>query len=193
MKEKIVYLLVFMFAFGAVTGGVFVMNDKYENMFKFDFRDRHGLLVEKHIQDSLKIVQDSIHNKMVQDSIARANMPDSLKQQAAQLEPQQEQVKQELKQNSKNPSEEKNNQFAASVANPVTAKMKAERDSAYAKKIRQTVQLYETMDAKQVAKVIQSYNDDVAHDIIFAMKKKKAGEVLSQLSAEQVHRITKVQ
>jgi flagellar motility protein MotE (MotC chaperone) len=191
MKERIVYLLIFIFAFALVTGGMFVTNDKYENMFRFDFRDRHALLVEKHMQDSIKIVQDSIRNKMVQDSIARKNNPDSLQaEQAQQLQPPAEA---EQAANANGKPDDKKNAFASSVAVPVNAKLKAEKDSIYARKIRQTVQLYETMDAKQVAKVIQTYNDDIAHDIIFAMKKKKAGEILSLLSPDLVHRITKVQ
>lgn len=188
MKERAVYLLVFLFAFAIVTGGMFVMNDKYENMFKFDFRDRHALLLEQHIQDSLKIVQDSVKKKMTQDSLARLQNPDSLQvQQAQQQNPTQAGPA------ANQPQAESKNAFTASVAEPVNAKAKAERDSLYAKRIRQTVQLYETMDAKQIAKVLQTYTDSEAHDIIFAMKKKKAGEVLSQLSPDFVHRITKVQ
>ena len=56
--------------------------------------------------------------------------------------------------------------------------------------IASTVKLYESMDSKQAAKIITNYSDNVARDIIYAMKKKKAAEILSNLNSEQIVKLT---
>jgi flagellar motility protein MotE (MotC chaperone) len=57
--------------------------------------------------------------------------------------------------------------------------------------IASTVKLYESMDSKQAAKIITNYSDNVARDIIYAMKKKKAAEILSNLNSEQIVKLTR--
>jgi flagellar motility protein MotE (MotC chaperone) len=48
------------------------------------------------------------------------------------------------------------------------------------------------MDAKKAAKIILTYSDNIAKDIVYSMKKKKAAEILAQLNPETVNRITRV-
>ena len=187
MKEKVVYLLIFAFAFILVTGAMFVMNDKYENVFHLDFRDRQAVMIDKHIQDSVKVVQDSIKNKMVQDSIARKEHPDSVFAANPNAQPE---TAGGAPESVAGKSDDKQNQLASSVAAPLNAKAKAEKDSSYAKWKRQTVKLYEAMDAKQIARVLPTFSDDVARDLLYSMKNKKAGEVLTLLSPDVVHRLT---
>ncbi len=169
---------------------MFVMNDKYENMFHFDYRDRHALIIEKRMQDSVKAVQDSIRGKFVQDSIARAQHPDSV---FATSPTDQPGTPEGLPGKAAAPADEKQNGPMAAIAAPLSAKAKAEKDSSYAKWKRQTVQLYDAMEAKQIARVLPSFSDDVARDLVYSMKKKKAAEVLSLLSPDVVHRLTRAQ
>ena len=49
------------------------------------------------------------------------------------------------------------------------------------------------MDADQAAKIITNYSDNVARDIIYSMKKKKAVEILSALKPETVNRLIQVE
>jgi flagellar motility protein MotE (MotC chaperone) len=66
-----------------------------------------------------------------------------------------------------------------------------QKDSAYAAWLKATVKLYESMDSKQAAKLIQNFSDSEARDLIYSMKKKKAAEILSNLSAEKVTILTR--
>jgi flagellar motility protein MotE (MotC chaperone) len=47
------------------------------------------------------------------------------------------------------------------------------------------------MDSKIVAKLILNLSDDTARDLIYSMKKRKAAEVLSNLSPEIAIRLTR--
>ncbi len=187
MKDKLGYILIFGFAFVIVTGMMFVMNAKYENMFRFDTRDRAAVAMEKKMQDSIKVVQDSSRAKAVKDSLARLDNPDSLVAGNA------EKSSGNLSAETEKHSEGSSSPLSASVATAAKAKLKAEKDSIYAMWKRETVKLYEVMDANQIAKVLPSFSDDVARDLIYSMKKKKAAEVLSLLSPEMIHKLTRAQ
>lgn len=67
----------------------------------------------------------------------------------------------------------------------------AKIDSSYIKWTKNTAAIYETMDAKKAAKIIENYSDNIARDIIYAMKKKKAAEILAELSPQVASKITK--
>lgn len=67
------------------------------------------------------------------------------------------------------------------------------RDSAYFAWKKQTASLYEMMEPKKAAKIIQNFSDNVARDILYSMKKKKAAEILAQLNPETANRFTKAQ
>lgn len=66
-------------------------------------------------------------------------------------------------------------------------------DSAYISWKKQTAALYELMEPKKAAKIIQNFSDNIARDILYTMKKKKAAEILAQLNPETANRITKAQ
>ncbi len=63
----------------------------------------------------------------------------------------------------------------------------------YKEWIKNTVKLYEAMDTKKAAKIIQNYSDNIARDIIFSMKKKKAAEIIAELKPEIANRIISLQ
>jgi flagellar motility protein MotE (MotC chaperone) len=65
----------------------------------------------------------------------------------------------------------------------------AKKDSIYQDWLKQTIKLYENMDTKKVAKIIQGYSDNIARDLILKMKKKKAAEILAEFKPEYVVRI----
>jgi Mg/Co/Ni transporter MgtE len=64
-------------------------------------------------------------------------------------------------------------------------------DSSYLIWMKQTAKLYESMDPKKAAKIIQSYSDNIARDIIYSMKQKNAAEILSELNPDTANRITR--
>ncbi|MCL5028265.1 MAG: hypothetical protein M1480_04490, partial [Bacteroidetes bacterium] len=68
---------------------------------------------------------------------------------------------------------------------------KTKPDSSYIVWKNQTAKLYESMDPQKAAKIIQSYSDNVARDIIYSMRQKKAAEILSELNPETANRITR--
>ncbi|MGK9477054.1 MotE family protein [Melioribacter sp. OK-6-Me] len=63
----------------------------------------------------------------------------------------------------------------------------------YKEWIKNTVKLYEAMDTKKAAKIIENYSDNIARDIIFSMKKKKAAEIIAELKPEIANRIISLQ
>jgi flagellar protein FlbB len=71
-------------------------------------------------------------------------------------------------------------------------KLSAKKDSVYQTWLKETVKLYESMDTKKAAKIIQGYSDNIARDLILKMKKKKAAEILSEFKPEVVIRIISV-
>jgi flagellar motility protein MotE (MotC chaperone) len=68
-----------------------------------------------------------------------------------------------------------------------------EEEQKYREWIKNTVKLYEAMDTKKAAKIIQNYSDNIARDIIFSMKKKKAAEIIAELNPEIANRIISLQ
>lgn len=97
-------------------------------------------------------------------------------------------VKDQKKNNSNNPKTVNNNK---PVNNNVTKNSPAKVDSSYIKWTKNTAAIYESMDSKKAAKIIQNYSDNIARDIIYAMKKKKAAEILAELTPEVANKITK--
>ena len=76
---------------------------------------------------------------------------------------------------------------AAETAAPV------KHDSTYLAWKKQTATLYEMMEPKKAAKIIQNFSDNIARDILYSMKKKKAAEILAQLNPETANRFMKAQ
>ena len=66
-------------------------------------------------------------------------------------------------------------------------------DSTYFAWKKQTATLYEMMEPKKAAKIIQNFSDNIARDILYSMKKKKAAEILAQLNPETANRFMKAQ
>lgn len=203
MKDKIVYILIFVIVFGAVTGGIVYFNSIYNNIFWFDFspvKTQLGVKDKKNnedrnIQDSLKAKENELAEK------------DSSQVIAAKIDT--SKANETSKDITKTTSETKNDNIPVKKnvsAIPVTFSptqiplqtatvenlSKAKKDSMYNSWIKETVKLYESMDSRKAAKVIQGYSDNIARDIILKMKKKKAAEILAEIKPEVVTRIISV-
>jgi flagellar motility protein MotE (MotC chaperone) len=172
------------------------LNATYKNIFAFDFKPLHPTPVVKSIStlnnqfnykeafdqmtkelknqlwDSLKTITftpiDSTKNK-----IDGSVLTDSIKSLKAMIE---------------------NIAKADSIAKlqPIVSE-KAKNDTTYLKWTKKTAALYEAMDSKKAAKIIQNYSDNIARDILYTMKKKKAADVLANLNPETANRITRIQ
>lgn len=190
MNSKVIYGVVFLMAFLLTTAVIIFMNNKYNNIFKMDFSPP-GLA------DSLKARADSLRiadSLRVADSIKIANMPDSLKQKMDSL-------KSSVGANENTPAAEHTaavekaavekapaEKPAQAEGNKPVSAAKAKAEAEYNEWVKNTAALYDLMDAKKAAKIIQKHSDNEARDILYAMKKKKAAEILSELSPEVAQR-----
>ncbi len=207
MKEKIIYIIVFLAAFALTSGGVLYMNSHYKDIFKFDFtpiktvhktdsKKANGTVgissedfsefkiymqkeFKNEIFDSLKSLYkksekvDTVYAKVFKDSV----LLDSLNNISRALK----ETKDILFANQKK-------LYAAAKAQDNSGTMK---DSNYVEWTKQTAKLYEAMDPRKAAKIIQSYSDNVARDILYTMRQKKAADILAELNPETANRITK--
>lgn len=178
-------------AFVVVTGVLYMMNLKFKNIWHFDFTDTVDTLTTV---DSLHLpvdtnssysFLDSTHVHVFQDTLIAEKIIDSTI------------IKRLLD------SLESVHEIAAGLSAELDIKeteienyKKAvieKKDSAYADWKKETVKLYNKMDPKLAAQIIQSYSDDVARDILYSIKKKKAVEILANLNSEHATRLTRNQ
>jgi len=59
----------------------------------------------------------------------------------------------------------------------------------YTEWIQKVSSIYSALEPKKAAKIIQTYSDNVARDILYNMSKKTAAKVVSELSPETANRI----
>ncbi|NMB80635.1 MAG: hypothetical protein GYA14_02325 [Ignavibacteria bacterium] len=202
MKDKLIYVIILLVAFFMVTGAMYYGASNYKNIFAFDFtpanadtfvsKSPNPQVAEKKPNevkpiltkiDSTAVPQN--RNRVTQDSadvkISASAFVDSAKVVFEQLKKLKEQI------SLKNETALAQNQVSSpQVQNP-------RKDSLYTKWIKNSVKLYEAMDSKKAAKIIQGYNDNIARDIIFSMKKKKAAEIIAEFKPELANRIISVQ
>ena len=191
MKNKIIYIFLFLVAFIFTTGAVVFLNSIYKNIFQYDFslvsdsdttevkdstKTINASFAGDHI-DSLKIsppakLQDTLHVAISNDS----TLSDSLKRPQNVIKPAENQVTEN------NPPDSTH----IRVDN-----IRTKPDSSYIIWMKQTAKLYENMDPKKAAKIIESYSDNIARDIIYSMKQKNAAEILSELNPDTASRITR--
>jgi flagellar motility protein MotE (MotC chaperone) len=238
VNARVIYIGAFVLAFLLVTGGVYYLNTKYNNIFAFDFSPAKEEPAQK--KDAGK---DKKEEKPKEKKEEKKTEPEKQEQnQQAVQQPQEDQTAiapvflpqepsasnlkpltavEQKKDNNAKPDENKalldsinhlNKKLKELMAKKDVAKAKeserqaiadslkkiemavlAERqDSTYKSWLKKTVILYEAMDAKKAAKIILTYSDNIAKDIVYSMKKKKAAEILAQLNPETVNRITRV-
>ncbi|MBN1301145.1 MAG: hypothetical protein JW995_07995 [Melioribacteraceae bacterium] len=197
MKEKLVVASVYAVAFFVVTGAIAVLNNTYNNIFKLDFSppvtaemvkssfDVKALsMIKKNIETNLRNeLSDSIQSIKQNNYLADSNyhmtnteILDSIKV-----------LKEKLIMIQKNRSVK-----TESNGKKGTENQENEDNLKYKEWVKTTSGLYESMEANQAAKIITKYSDNVARDIIYSMKKKKAAEILAALNPETANRITRV-
>lgn len=202
------YVFVYSMAFLGVTGVMYFLNNNFENIFDFNFKPYNPQRVvirvkepkpvfNPKLEDYTKKVLSNIKEEII-DSLEKfnhglqpdtvykevvvqdQNLIDSLNNSLRKLEKE--------KQDAEKSIAEKNKELEKLKL--VKEETKAEDGQNYQDWISSTVKLYESMDSKSAAKIITNYSDNVARDIIYAMKKKKAAEILSNLSSEQIVKLT---
>jgi len=195
VKNKVIYIFLFIIAFIFTTGGIVFFNSIYQDIFKYDFKltatAASDTTNSANIDDSTKTMNASLAISQP-DSLKTLSLknPDSLhvfnsKDSAStdSLKRQQNIIKPSIIQASFTKTQD-STQF--SVENT-----KTKPDSNYIVWMKQTAKMYESMDPKKAAKIIQSYSDNIARDIIYSMKQKKAADILSELSPDTATRITR--
>jgi len=190
MIDKIAAVIIFIVAFVMVTALIAYMNLQYNNIFDFDFTPTQQAAaieaeaqieelkaelrpeIEQHVFDSLKVVGfDSLavintNNRVVllEDSIKVLQKSiDQLSRETTTLE-----------------------------ATNAKIKVKKDTENEYQTWIKTTSKLFESMESPKAAKIILKYSDNIAKDILYSMKKKKAAGILAELNPETAKRITRV-
>ena len=209
MKEKIIYIVPFVLAFIFVSAAIIYLNSSFKNIFKFDFSAASQISLPKQVAkateetaiDSTKIsqTQDSVKQKNVQTTIDTTVAPNSAKvDQAIAKNTNSVKKSEEKDPSAKSPPKDvvKNepNSKTEPEAVPINKELPANaiEKPDYKNWVKQTVKLYESMESKKAAKIIQGYSDNIARDILFTMKKKKAAEILAEFRPEAVTRIISV-
>ncbi|MCF8240189.1 MAG: hypothetical protein K9J16_02305 [Melioribacteraceae bacterium] len=199
MKNLITYILVFFMAFMFVTSGIVYLNQKYVNIFKFDFREAEAKRVselrklsandfmkireavytqikselDESKKDDTKVSIDSTYLTTMNENVSKIDKLSEEFNKIAQLRKDNSQKDKKIKE--------------------LESQSKIRQDSIYNEWVKATVKLYESMDSKDAAKFIQKYSDNVARDLIYTMKKKKAAAILSNLNPDMVINLTKAQ
>ncbi len=198
MKGKLIYIALFLAAFVITTMAIMYFNGLYNNIFAFDFSapkpQVHQPKTLKDTEAPISLTTRDNTEKIAQPTADTASVKVNIEQpvsEKSQLSTLTDSIKSitaapEIK-IAENKIEEKKPEERPVVKEKVT------QTKEYLQWTKKTAGLYEAMDAKRAAKIIQNYSDNVARDIIYAMKKKKAAEILSILSPEIAQRITRVQ
>lgn len=197
MKNLIAYILVFIVAFFAVTGVLYYANTKYKNIFKFDFTptvkpEEAVKKITLQIEDYQKVrnfIREKFYAEVI-DSVKRMYWS-SKTDTVFQVIVKDENLKSEIKETQKK-NEELMKQLAAKEEelNKIKAlQVSAKKDSTYNLWIKSTVKLYEAMDSKKAAQAMLGLQDNVARDLIYALKKKKAAEILSFMPVDKVTKL----
>lgn len=242
MKNKIIYISVYLTAFILTSGAIIYLNSRYSNIFKFDFTPAGTLSsVTDTLNSPQKFPDDSLlgskpdnidmKKTLAEDSLRRAALekraaadrqtadslytaalnkfkdssktgavPEKINKTNKTL-PAQQKTELNLTKEMTPPEISKSDipvTKTAGTNEPVTGNSEivsnnnAKEDTLYNKWMKSTAKLYENMEPKKAAKIIASYSDNMARDIIYTMKKKKAAEILAELNPEFASRITRL-
>ena len=206
MKEKIIYIVSFLLAFVLVTGLLIFLNSSYKNIFAFDFTpiSQSTAVAEVKKQEpqnppAAQPQEAAQLNEAPKDTASQKIDSTNINQNIAAVKDSSA-VKKIV---SEKTSKEKNKKIEAPVINTTAAKIEppkqiaidkteAKKDSIYHAWVKNTVKLYETMDSKKAAKIIQGYSDNIARDLLLTMKKKKAADILAEFKPGTASRIISV-
>lgn len=192
---KFIEPIIFIVAFVVVTAVLIVLNSMFTNIFNFDFT---SVTAKVQVTDSTKTNKPSVDsllsankNTSLQDSlkIAANNQPakDSIKTDTTKIIPQLPQIT-KIKDNPIQTTQ-KEIPDTTNISPLVNTNYASANDSNYVKWLKATAAMYESMDPRKAARIIQNYSEKVARDIIYKMKKKKAADILAELDPSVALRI----
>lgn len=177
MKNTLLYAFIFIAAFVGTSLGIYTLNNKYANLFQFDFRDAAKVAIA-----------DSIASAIGSDSVAVAdtvNAKTVLKEKVAQYKENLSDVKKELTETAQELSQKEKE--IELLRKQLENKQDVEHDEWF----KSTLKLYEAMEVNKARELIKKLPEDDARAIVYSMKKKKAAEILSSLDIETVKRLTR--
>lgn len=198
MKNKIIYAASFVLAFVMVSGLVIYLNSIYENIFKFDFAPTQQVISTQVRKDSTQVTANNIKTpatkNVVKDSVKQNNQTQIKDSTKLVLKDTSGTTKQNVVSETKNRTDvtpQTAEQVQSSTA-VLMERIAAKNDSVYKSSIKSLVKLYESMDTRKAAKIIQGYSDNIARDLLLKMKKKKAAEIIAEFKPEVAIRIISV-
>ena len=198
MKPGVIYGIIFTIVFVLTSAGVFYVAEHYPQMMIFVDTGQDHSADSTHVQIQQKLVLDEekVPEKPVYmpgDSVRIVKevqvVTDTIYQKVPYQDPKlldslkkSEALVQRFLRDNKTKEQE-----IESLKN----RLNLTKDSSYSKWLKTTVKMYETMDSKKAAILIENYSDNEARDLIYSMKNKKAAEILSNLDTERVLRLTR--
>jgi len=193
LKTKLLYIVLFIGAFIIFTGIIFILNEKYVNIFQFDFRDQKEF--DMHVQKMLKEWENELRKrdsitsidslKIDSIKIVKIDSAAIYKKQSQKLSDSLQALADSLR---KVEIEKQEKELAAKQLEEVLQKKKSEE---YQKWLKETVKIIESMDIKKAARLISNYEDEVARDIIYRMNKRKAAQILASMEEQKAVKLTR--
>jgi flagellar motility protein MotE (MotC chaperone) len=199
VKEKIIYIISFLLAFVLITGLLIFLNSSYKNIFAFDFTPISRSVAEVKKQEPQN--QSAVQPKDTTPLSAALKDTAVQKIDSSKIKPNLTAIKDSSA--VKKVTQEKAKKVEPLPVNTAVVKTEpqkaveidknnAKQDSVYKSWVKNTVKLYETMDTRKAAKIIQGYSDNIARDLLLTMKKKKAAEILAEFNPQTATRIISV-
>lgn len=195
---RLIEIITFIAAFVIVTAAIIYLNSIYVNIFQLDFTPRSSVVAEVDSLDNQFAEEETVTDISQESEIDNKEeveiIPEKKEEQFVSTIP--EQKKAEIKPVVENKPvqipviEETSVSLAQNNLFEVPPQTNNPVDSIYIKWVKSTAGLFESMEAKKAALIIKNYREDVARDIIYKMKRKKAAEVLAELDPYEAKRIT---
>lgn len=208
MKQGIIYGGTFLFTFVIVTGLIIYFNSSYENIFQFNFSPKSTALLSDSTKtdstgtDSLNVSENNeltalSDSTIVQDSILLSSLGGVEANDSAITDKNLNKID-KIKPENLNQNKGNNvsafkdlktnvNENQQSNIQPLTQNVAQGKE--YTDWIQKVTSIYSGLEPKKAAKIIQTYSDNVARDILYNMSKKTAAKVVSELSPETTNRI----
>ena len=211
MKPGIIYGGAFLFAFVIVSGLIIYLNSTCENIFQLNFASKSLVqLSDSTKTDSLKVVENSEEisqpdSSMVQDSVLLSSAGSVEANDTVHTDKNDNKI---VKTQSENSNPKKENEITVSnnqkpnitankepiiepgIKNEIQVKEQdKEQVKDYTLWVKKITSIFSSMEPKKAAKIIQTYSDNVARDILYNMNKKTAAKVVSEFSPETANRI----
>jgi len=176
LKDALIYAVIFIVAFVGTTMEILRYNEQYVNIFEFDFRDAAVVALE----DSLaSVIPDSLE---ISETVASIT---PFKKEAEEYKNNYNQTKAEL-----NKTSHELNQKEKEIE-LLQNQLKETNTNKNQEWLKSTIKLYEAMETVKAGQLLKSLPESEARELIYAMKKKKAAEILSGLDTETIKRLTR--